>query len=239
MFRGFLANLIQWILLLNKFICNKHDLEDRNRKISDVRWTNQWNKKWFDSGKYITLETNLASVFIYNVCRMMSSDILTSAQHWIEEPSEIIGEETAVQFPYFGLGINLSRCHGPRIQLLSRSRSCVWGGLPTSITAFSSKDQPKWTRRTNPLGQLPRTIPSERCRSSQKLFNLNRKSSSRVIISTKHSSNISSQTEPKTLRHHDVFVSVSCAVNDIAACLKCIRSDSSINKRRSNRNQQI
>ena len=106
MFRGFLANLIQWILLLNEFICNKYDLEDRNRKISDVRWTKQWNKKWFDSGIYITLETNLASFFICNVCRMMSSDILTSAQHWIEEPSEIIGEETAVQFPYFGLGIN-------------------------------------------------------------------------------------------------------------------------------------
>ena len=42
---------------------------------------------------------------------MTSSDILTLAQHWIEEPSEIIGEETAVQFPYFGLGINLSRCY--------------------------------------------------------------------------------------------------------------------------------
>lgn len=40
---------------------------------------------------------------------MTSSDILTLAQHWIEEPSEIIGEETAVQFPYFGLGILIYR----------------------------------------------------------------------------------------------------------------------------------
>ena len=36
MFRRFLAILCKWILLLGELICNKHDLEDCNSKISDV-----------------------------------------------------------------------------------------------------------------------------------------------------------------------------------------------------------
>ena len=69
----------------------------------------------------------------------MSSDILTSAQHWIEEPSEIIGEETAVQFPYFGLGINLQRCYGGSYdQGGIKGEGAVWRPIPTQLTHYHS-----------------------------------------------------------------------------------------------------
>ena len=97
-FRMFLEYLRQWILLLNELICNKHDLEDCNRKISGVGWTNQSNKKWSPSGKHSTLGTILASDFVDTVCRMMSSDIMTLIQHWIEELSEMTGEEGPFSF---------------------------------------------------------------------------------------------------------------------------------------------